>query len=347
MSKLHNLVGRPLRLKKVKVNVNQLNRGDHIACITKCYKPYYHHCIVEDIDYQNDQVILTLIEFAQPDGENKIDLSDFRNKRKAVVVRNTYIGRDIDKKLGDLFRVEHMERGSADHIIERARSRIGTDGWNDEKTRYNFLFNNCEHFANWCVEGEAKSDQADIFKQTIYHEVKKASLATASALSRKIPVNLIQKFINRELLTKLTSAAGKVLFLVNVPFEGIRVTRDIKEAYSKYESGYFTLAEFLESVLVSILCSVVRIGTPALISPLLGPLSGVSGVLRYILPVIGYILGVVASYFLQALIVKLTEIIKNAWNGVQSFFTKATRFVSSGVSKISSCVGNFFKRFFF
>lgn len=37
-------------------------------------------------------------------------------------------------------------------IVKRARSRIGE---ND----YNIIFNNCEHFATWCVTGTASSEQ--------------------------------------------------------------------------------------------------------------------------------------------------------------------------------------------
>lgn len=36
--------------------------------------------------------------------------------------------------------------------VERARSRLGEDC-------YSVIFNNCEHFVNWCIEGEHRSDQ--------------------------------------------------------------------------------------------------------------------------------------------------------------------------------------------
>lgn len=36
--------------------------------------------------------------------------------------------------------------------VERAMGRLNEDG-------YNLLFNNCEHFVNWCIEGEHRSDQ--------------------------------------------------------------------------------------------------------------------------------------------------------------------------------------------
>src|SRR5215469_3649860 len=39
-------------------------------------------------------------------------------------------------------------------IVRRARSRLG-------ECRYDLLNNNCEHFCNWCLRGESRSDQID------------------------------------------------------------------------------------------------------------------------------------------------------------------------------------------
>jgi len=39
-------------------------------------------------------------------------------------------------------------------IARRARSRLGED-------RYRFLSNNCEHFSEWCVNGEHRSAQVE------------------------------------------------------------------------------------------------------------------------------------------------------------------------------------------
>lgn len=41
---------------------------------------------------------------------------------------------------------------SQQEIVERAMSKIG-------ESEYNLIWNNCEHFANWCIEGEKKSEQ--------------------------------------------------------------------------------------------------------------------------------------------------------------------------------------------
>jgi hypothetical protein len=42
----------------------------------------------------------------------------------------------------------------AQEVIERARSRVGEDG-------YRLLTNNCEHFCEWCLRGEPRSYQVD------------------------------------------------------------------------------------------------------------------------------------------------------------------------------------------
>ncbi len=52
--------------------------------------------------------------------------------------------------------IEAREVGSYDaqEIIRRARSRLG-------ENRYRLFTNNCEHFCEWCIRGEARSAQVD------------------------------------------------------------------------------------------------------------------------------------------------------------------------------------------
>ena len=64
------------------------------------------------------------------------------------------ISRKTLKFLEEKFnKVIHNVSLPAQEVIERARSRIGEEA-------YNVFVNNCEHFANWCKEGDHKSDQA-------------------------------------------------------------------------------------------------------------------------------------------------------------------------------------------
>ena len=58
---------------------------------------------------------------------------------------------------------------SPEEIVARARSREGQMG-------YNLVFNNCEHFANWCVTGKEKSTQVNKVVRTVCQVVGGAVL---------------------------------------------------------------------------------------------------------------------------------------------------------------------------
>ncbi len=51
--------------------------------------------------------------------------------------------------------IDHPNRKySREESVERARSRLGEDA-------YSVFANNCEHFVNWCIDGDHKSSQTD------------------------------------------------------------------------------------------------------------------------------------------------------------------------------------------
>ena len=50
--------------------------------------------------------------------------------------------------------INHAQESSTGVTLRRAMSRIGEQD-------YNLLFNNCEHFANWCKTGRHRSSQID------------------------------------------------------------------------------------------------------------------------------------------------------------------------------------------
>ena len=51
--------------------------------------------------------------------------------------------------------VRHDNRKySREESVERAKSRIGENA-------YSVTGNNCEHFVNWCIDGDHKSSQVD------------------------------------------------------------------------------------------------------------------------------------------------------------------------------------------
>jgi hypothetical protein len=45
-------------------------------------------------------------------------------------------------------------RYAPERIVARARSRLGED-------RYRLTTNNCEHFCEWCISGESRSEQVE------------------------------------------------------------------------------------------------------------------------------------------------------------------------------------------
>jgi len=54
-------------------------------------------------------------------------------------------------------RQSHGARFAGMEAIRRAYSRLGED-------RYRLISNNCEHFCTWCLYGESRSDQIDVWK---------------------------------------------------------------------------------------------------------------------------------------------------------------------------------------
>ena len=57
---------------------------------------------------------------------------------------------------------------SWEEIIKRARSRLG-------ENRYSLMSNNCEHFAEWCISGKARSVQIETFIQRLTSKLSKSA----------------------------------------------------------------------------------------------------------------------------------------------------------------------------
>ncbi|MFT0213190.1 lecithin retinol acyltransferase family protein [Pseudomonas sp. F1_0610] len=97
-----------------------------------------------------------------------------------------------------IYKVYHNDTlYSADEIIRRAKSRLNEDS-------YSILFNNCEHFVNWCITGENCSAQVDNLTDAAL------SLGTARLLSSKASAALVSGAIGSTMGT--TSTLGAVSF---------------------------------------------------------------------------------------------------------------------------------------
>lgn len=81
-------------------------------------------------------------------------------KRKDARVSRTPLGEFLGRYKGNVRIVRHPDSASPDEIMERAEGRL------DER-RYSLLFNNCEHFATWCVTGIATSKQVRRAAKTV------------------------------------------------------------------------------------------------------------------------------------------------------------------------------------
>ncbi len=66
---------------------------------------------------------------------------------------------------------ERLQRKSVKEIVETAQNAIGQKG-------YNILHNNCEHFVNKCVFGEAKSEFLNNAREEIRTKLKKTKIDT-------------------------------------------------------------------------------------------------------------------------------------------------------------------------
>ncbi|QDT66103.1 lecithin retinol acyltransferase family protein [Calycomorphotria hydatis] len=67
-----------------------------------------------------------------------------------AVIRETSL-----ERFGQQSRIEvitHDTTSSPEEIVARAESRVGQKG-------YGLFWNNCEHFANWCIHSESRSEQ--------------------------------------------------------------------------------------------------------------------------------------------------------------------------------------------
>lgn len=106
-------------------------------------RTFYNHCGI----YEGNG---NVIHFSSPEGSEI-------NAKNAMIHRSTF----EEFKHGCPVKVIAIEGGfSPDETVRRARSRIGTKG-------YNLATFNCDHFATWCKTGEYRSIQVNGVKSAL------------------------------------------------------------------------------------------------------------------------------------------------------------------------------------
>ena len=126
-----------------------MSKGDHLfVWRTHLGVPFQHHAI--DI---GDGTVVHFTDGAGGVAGPGSETSDFQIQRTPLgqVTRN---GRD------KTHRVRYEQPFSADVVVSRALGQVGRRG-------YHLLFDNCEHFAAWCVVGRDESRQVDIARERV------------------------------------------------------------------------------------------------------------------------------------------------------------------------------------
>jgi hypothetical protein len=132
-----------------------LKMGDHIYAD-------YGHCFHHGIYCGNDEVI----HYVNGKRICKTPLSKFAKKQRIHIKR-------------------HLRSFSQTRVVKRARRRLG-------ERNYNLIFNNCEHFANWCKKGRSRSPQVE--------DLSKSSVKVASSGIKK--VKTVTEIIRKGVLRK-------------------------------------------------------------------------------------------------------------------------------------------------
>lgn len=140
--------------------MQNLSFGSHI----KTYRTgYSHHGI-----YCGNGRVVHYSGFAQA----------FKKGRLEITTLERFLG--SEKKYYVIKYPANKIMFSAKDIVRRALSRVGED-------RYNLVFNNCEHFAAWCVTGKSESKQVKaVLTHTSTIAIVYKSINTASAATRAV-----------------------------------------------------------------------------------------------------------------------------------------------------------------
>lgn len=141
--------------------MNHLQSGLHVKVSRGVYT---HHGI-----YVGDNQIIHYSGFAEPFKKGAIEQTSLES----------FLGGVDDFKVVNY--PSHQNIYSPEEIVHRAQSCLGEDD-------YNLFFNNCEHFACWCVTGKSRSEQVqEIMRYTTnavfsYYAFQKYQMLAATSV---------------------------------------------------------------------------------------------------------------------------------------------------------------------
>ncbi len=118
--------------------------------------------------------------------------------------------------------ITHPSPSKSSVTLRRAKSRIG-------EKRYNLLFNNCEHFANWCKTGKHRSQQMENF----LHQSSLGAIAIGQVLPAAFFSGL--RLLLAEGLTNKTSYKKAQEFLRTISIMRVNLLKVFESTLEKVE----------------------------------------------------------------------------------------------------------------
>lgn len=160
--------------------------GDHLFVSKPVFgqygRFYSHHGI-----YVGGQQVIHYAGYA-----NGFSSSDQQKRVSLVSLRQFSDGQPVQIR-------QHPQRFSRQAVVQRARSRLGEDA-------YSLLFNNCEHFANWCWTGEERSEQV----RTALKVAGGIGGTGLAVMSRRLLAEGVRQLVKNPLIGVTIAATGAI-----------------------------------------------------------------------------------------------------------------------------------------
>jgi hypothetical protein len=194
-----------------------------------------------------------------------------------------------------VYKVHHSSpKYSPKEVVARAKSRLG-------ESQYNIATNNCEHFCNWCVDGQETSGQVGFFVESLFVSSLKTVVDAASASGKK---ELIKSAIlSVPLVQASNSAVNSIISASTLPIMLGTLGWELYPVIKKFAKGEIGVQAFLEEAGGK--------GTAFFSGMLLGTIT--QSLIP--IPVVGFMAGSIIGYSLSSLL----------YNSAFSVFANAKR----------------------